>query len=221
MRRIVLPLLLGLLLLSLASPAAAANPHDRQSFSQSGFWADAYWDTCSVEPADTCTSVSLNAFSGARSDTLGGRPTRSSAEELCYGIQTYDPTGGGEGPFTYTYGCAGTAVTFAGDLSTATATATIPLQTCTFDPATGMETCTSAGSVVASVTWTAIGPLETFRERFTSTNTFDGMTCTHMYAAAGSRRFATATATVDGVSLGDADFAMLNDGRHRSSFSCR
>ena len=221
MRRIVFPFLLGMLLITVASPVAAANPHDRQSNSHDGFWADASWDTCFPELAETCTSIYLYAFSGDRSDTFAGRPTRSSVEELCYSLNTYDPIGGHEGPFTFTGGCAAATITFADDLSAATATATIPLETCTFDPATGTETCTSAGSVQASVTWTAVGPLEEFRDQYKNTTTVNGMTCTQMFLIDGTRRFATATATVDGVALGDAYFASINEGQGHSSSSCR
>lgn len=220
-RRLLIPVVLGLLALTVASPVAGANPHERHTFSQSGLFADAYWDTCFPEVAETCTSVYISVLSGVRSDSSGVRPTRSAGDEVCYSSNIYDPTGG-DPSFTYTYGCSTTAtVTFADDLSTATASGTIEVQDCTFDPEVNAETCTPGGTVDVSATWTAIGPLEQFRERSRSTSTVEGMTCTNMFSGQGTRRFGSATATVDGVSLGDADFAFLSEGRQRSSFSCR
>jgi hypothetical protein len=235
MRRILVVLVAtSLLMLGLVSPAAAQNgPSESFKFRDSftGQTADASWFACEPDTPEagleTCTFTDIWASDGRGQSKDGpGKPTPFSFTAACISMFTVVFTS--EGDFVdeeeSIFGCDENAsLTIAGDLTSATLNANVTLIECEEDPDTGDFFCEEIpnGAVAVSATWTGTGGLIRFMDRHRSMDMSLDHRCAFSFSGRGLRREATATATVDGVQLGDSDWASLSDGSFKSAASCR
>jgi hypothetical protein len=229
MRR-VLPLLLAIVaLLTVAvTPALGQQEPHRFSGRQNGVQADAFWETCTpdtpVPGQTTCEIVSIFAFDGRSVFRENGSPPMGSGGSVCLTLDVFNQTTGE--PVSIESGCTDTfAFQAASDLSSATASATVPVETfvCTPD-GNGGFICEPSGDpprdVAVSVSWTAAGPLTKFRDRFVSRTEAEGLICVFKQSGRGVRTDAVATATVDGAALGESVFATVTRGRFEFVDKC-
>jgi hypothetical protein len=123
--------------------------------------------------------------------------------------ENFDSNGNFTGA-TDVFGEAESGVSFsvAGQLSSATASATVPVTSCSYDADFNLIGCSDAGTVDVSANWTGEGPIArgTFNQNFHQ----DGFHEVDHFT--GTDRQATATATVDGTSLGTGDLLFADLG---------
>ena len=225
MRFIIRVCALSLVLsLLLAAPVAAQEEYSFRSTS-TGTIADAYWVTCTPDtPAAgllTCTSTNVNVVEGSQrfmSDVEG--PARGGSM-ACVGTQTWIQGPESFEEVSFASGCTESfTFTAAADLSTAHLTATVPLTEleCT---ETGCEPVGEPFNVTIDVTWTALGPAQTVRERGVFHYSHDGFWCMSKQSRRGLAAPATATGAIDGMDLGTAQLAQVFAGRMSFADSCR
>lgn len=227
MRRIIV-VLVALFALSAvwATPVLGAEGY-RFSSKQVGVSADAFWELCQEDTPEegltTCEFVSIFAFSGRSVFRESGSPPIRQTGYACVSLDVTDEFGF---PVSVETGCAVEFVfTSATDLSTASLTATIPVETleCTETPE-GVF-CEPVGSetrdVAVAASWSAVGPLTKFRDRFVSHTETEGFECVFKQTGHGERTEAIATATVDGAELGESTFAALTNGTFKFLDRCR
>jgi hypothetical protein len=227
MRRVlVLPMLAALLIMS-AAPALAQDGV-RFASMQNGLSADAFWEDCTPDTPEvglqTCSFVNVFVFDGTTRFSEGGKPTRSGSL-ACVNLAMVVVTDEGEfvEELSNESGCNepldAADLDVADDLSTATLETTIAVQEFVCDE----ETCEPVGDprdVIVDVTWTAVSDVVAFRERNVSHSTNDGQKCSFMFSGDGEQVDANATGTVDGVTLGDSEFAQISRGKQSVSEHC-
>jgi hypothetical protein len=233
-RTLVILVATSLLMLGLVSPAAAHDePSESFKFRDSftGQTADASWFACEPDTPEagleTCTFTEIWASDGKGKSKDGpGKPTAFSFTTAC--ISMFKVVFTAEGDFVdeeeSIFGCDENAsLTIAGDLTGAILNANVTPIECEEDPETGEIFCEEIpnGTVAVSATWTGTGELTRFMDRHRSMEMSPDHRCTFSFSGRGLRREATATATVDGVSLGDSDWASLSDGSFKFAASCR
>lgn len=223
-RFITIVSLLGALLLASVAPVGAQEDF---STTRTGTQADAFWQDCTPDVPEpglqTCRFHSVFALDGSERSKGGtGKPSRQ-ADQACVSIGEAVLTGTGEfvEDISNEFGCTGlNGVTFtvASDLSSASLTGSITVQSFTCGP-TGCVPSGGSRTVGVDVDWTATGPLTSFREQSVSHSTFDGEWCLFKSSGRGERRAATATGAIDGTTLGTSTFAQIVQGR--TSFTNR
>jgi hypothetical protein len=198
MRRIALYLVLfALVALSWGGSTAAAAPAQTFHFQFNGSFAQALWET------QTSNSIT-DTFVFAEQDRRGA--TFLFLDEL---TANFDSSGNFTGA-TDVFGEADSGVSFSigKSLSSATASATVPVTSCSYDADFNLIGCSDAGTIDVSASWTGEGPIArgTFNDNFHQ----DGFHEVDHFT--GSDRQATATATVDGTSLGVSDLLFADLG---------
>lgn len=227
MRRIIV-VLVALFALSAvwATPVLGAEAY-RISAKQVGVSADAFWESCQEDTPEvgqtTCEFVSIFAFEGRSVFRESGSPPIRQGGIACVSHDVTDEFGA---PVSVETGCAEDFVfTYATDLSSASLSATMPVETlvCTETPE-GVF-CEPGGGelrdVAVSATWNAVGPPTKFRDRFVSHTETEGFECVFKQSGRGVRTDAVATAMVDGVDLGESAFASLTEGTFKFLDRCR
>jgi hypothetical protein len=189
MRRIALYLVLfAFFTLGGGSSTAAAAPAQTLHFN--GSFAQALWET------QTSSSIT-ETFVFAQSDRNG-----AAFLFLDQFTENFDSNGNFTGA-TDVFGEADSGVSFSSShsLATATASATVPVTSCSYDADFNLIGCSDAGTIDVSASWTGEGPIArgTFNQNFHQ----DGFHEVDHFT--GSDRQATATATVGGTSLGTGD----------------
>ncbi len=229
MRRLFLLPLLAAVLLTSAAPVAAQEEFRFTSTSR-GFSADAFWQSCMPDTPETglqtCSFVSVNVFEGTTRFREGTGQPMTSGTLACVSLATVILTD--EGQFvdevSNEFGCDETleagALTIADDLTSATLDTTISVQEFICDEVS-CEPVGDPRDVAVDVTWTAVSPVVSFRERNVSHSTVDGLRCTFMFSGSGERAEAVATGTIDGTALGDSTFAQIARGRFSATERCR
>jgi hypothetical protein len=170
--------------------------------------ANAGWSTCPDGPAgpdevctDTYISVAQEMYreDGTRfpSKTLSLYEVRYMVDDQGNWISVSDTSGYGDASLTINK-----------KLTSASASATVPLTICTVD-GDGNYTCVEGGSVMVSGLWTGVGDLE--RSHGVYHNLSTGFTLNSHWKA--TYRNATATGQVNGVDLGTSLYAALNDSK--------
>lgn len=229
MRRLfILPLLAAVLIASTA-PVAAQEPF-RFASTQNGLFADAFWQSCTPDTPEpglqTCSFVNVFAFDGTTRFREGaGQPTTSgSLACVFHGVVVITDAGEFVEELSNESGCDETLTTdeftVAADLSSATLTTTIAVQGQVCDEF-GCVPVGDPRDVAVDVTWTAVSPVVSFRDRQVSHSTVDGLKCTFLFSGSGERAEAVATGTVDGMALGDSVFAQISRGRQSFSEHCK
>jgi hypothetical protein len=198
MRRITLLLVLSALVaLGGGSSTAAAAPAETFHFQFNGSFAEALWET-------QTSSSFTDTFVFAQKDKRG-----NALLFLDEFTENFDSNGNFTGA-TDVFGEADSGVSFsvAGQLSSATASATVPVTSCSYDADFNLIGCSDAGTVDVSANWTGEGPIArgTFNQNFHQ----DGFHEVDHFT--GTDRQATATATVDGTSLGTGDLLFADLG---------
>ena len=227
MRRIII-VLIALVALSVVwtTPVLGADGF-RFEGKQVGVSADAFWESCQEDVPEegltTCEFVSIFAFDGESVFREAGSPTIRESGHACVSLDIFDDLGN---PVSLETGCAEVfEFSVATDLSTASLTATIPVETLECTETHEGIFCEPVGSetrdVAVSATWNAVGPITTFRDRFVSHTETDGFECVSRQIGRGVRTDAVATANVDGTDLGESTFAMLTDGLFKFLDRCR
>ncbi len=175
MRRVVTAfIVLPILVLALAAPAAAAPPL-KESGTQLSFFS--VNTECS---GATCTDTVLEAF------TIDAQTVAVCLSYFTYNIHTGRGTGEGS--------CAETdssALTISPELTVTLDETAITLFSC------NRHTCTEGDTVVVSAQDSAIGPI--FSE--TSRGTFTDGTCTYRFSSSSDSAEIAGTMTIDGVTL--------------------
>ncbi len=174
MRRLLFPaIVVPLLLLAIAAPAAAAPPF-KESGTQQSFYSVS--TSCS---GSTCTDTVLDAFM-IDPDTL----------LVCVSSYTYSTR---TGRFqSESSGCDETspdALTITGDFDVTLAETTITLVEC------NRRGCRETDTITVSAHDSAVSPIYTYSDR----GTFSDGTCTFRYSSRGSGAEVAGTMTVDGV----------------------
>jgi hypothetical protein len=180
MRRLIVILGTLAIVLAMAAPAAAAPPVKESGSYQ---YASASTSTCDQQGAGqtTCTESYLDAFMGP------------DYADVCIWVVTYALSPRGQGRLiSEVSGCApANGFSVAADLTSASLGSTsIPVYSC------GSRSCSDAGTVDASASWLAVGPVNTYTGRSTST---EG-SCTYRQTFSGTSAEATASVTIDGTS---------------------
>jgi hypothetical protein len=198
MRRILLCLVLfALVALSGGSSTAAAARAETLHFRFNGSFAEALWET------QTSNSIT-DTYVFAQKDRRG-----NAFLFLDEFTANFDSNGNFTGA-TDVFGEVDSGVSFSvgGNLSSATASATVPVTSCSYDADFNLIGCSDAGTVDVSANWTGEGPIArgTFNQNFHQ----DGFHEVDHFT--GTNRQATATATVDGASLGTGDLLFADLG---------
>lgn len=227
-RLLVLPLLVAVLLAS-AAPVAAQEEF-RFASTSNGFSADAFWESCTPDTPEaglqTCSFVSVFVFDGTTRFREGTGKPMTGGTLACVSLAEVVLTADRQfvEELSNEFGCDETleagALTIADDLSSATLDTTISVEAQVCDELG----CTPVGDprdVAVDVTWTAVSPAVTFRERNVSHSTVDGLRCTLMFSGSGERAQAVASGTVDGMALGDSTFAQISRGKQSVSQHCK
>jgi len=202
MRRIALYLFL-LVLVALAGGVSSATAASGQTFHfrVNGSFAQAFWET------QTSSSIT-ETFVYAESDRPG--PAFLFLDEF---TENYDSNGNFIGA-TDIFGETDSGVSFAsrGGLASASASASVPTTTCTYDANFNQIGCVDSGNVDVSADWTGQGPIArgTFNQNFHQ-NGFHEVD--HFN---GTDRQASASATVGGTSLGTGDLVFADLGTAKS-----
>jgi hypothetical protein len=198
MRRIALYLVLfALVALAGGSSTAAAAPAETLHFQFNGSFAEALWET------QTSTSFT-DTFVFAQQDRQGA--TFLFLDQF---TANFDKKGNFTGA-TDVFGEADSGVSFSigKSLSSATASATVPVTSCSYDADFNLIGCSDAGTIDVSAGWTGEGPIArgTFNDNFQQ----DGFHEVDHFT--GTNRQATANVTVDGTSLGTGDLLFADLG---------
>jgi hypothetical protein len=198
MRRIALYLVLfALVALAGGSSTAAAAPAETFHFRFNGSFAQALWET-------QTSSSFTDTFVFAQRDRQGA--TFLFLDQF---TAYFDSNGNFTGA-TDVFGEADSGVSFSSttSLSSATASATVPVTSCSYDADFNLIGCSDAGTLDVSASWTGEGPIA--RGTFNSNFHQDGFHEVDHFT--GTDRQATATATVDGTSLGVGDLLFADLG---------
>jgi len=226
MRRTFSVLLALIALLAVAATPAMAQDAYRFSFRQSGLSADAFWQTCvedSPSPGlTTCESASIFAFDGKIVIREAGSPPQRQGGQACVSMDVTDETGL---PVSAEFGCTDVLdFEAATNLSSATLSATVPVEAFVCSEVPGGVECVPSGDpardVAVSANWTSVGPVTRFRDRSFSRTETDGLVCVFRQSGRGTRADAVATATVDGADLGSSQFAAITKGVFRVVDRC-
>ena len=208
---------IGLLVLSTSSAAAATGPGGNLSYSQDGKSADASSSGCisNGDGTSTCTYLDISLFVGTTSDDVNGT---IHARNLCLNVYTYtsvDATGEFVGDPASESGCRGPlpnkAVRFGTKLTSVTlATTTVPIGQVVCDKSADPITCTSGPThdVQVAGTWTGVGAT-TYTN---SHSVVDDGTCRVTQSEKSHSRGATFAGTFNGSSL-TSDAAQIADGK--------
>jgi hypothetical protein len=202
MRRIILSLML-MALVAFAGGAgnAVAAPGQTFQFHLNGSFAEAQWQTQTTNSiTDTFVSAGHN---------------QPSATFLVFDefTTTFDNSGNITG-HTDVSGAVNSGVSFSivNPLASAAASASVPATSCSYDANFNLIGCVDVGTVDVSASWTGQGPIA--RGTFNSNFRVDGFHEISHFT--GSNREATATATLDGTSLGTGDLIFANIGTAKS-----
>ncbi len=232
MQRLLRLSALFLVSLLVAAPVAA---HAQEEFSfkytATGTSAQAQWGTCepdTPEPGfETCEVTSVNVRQGTSRVKSPVEGVVRGGSSVCVYTETYIQSPESFETLSAASGCTETfSLTVAPDLSTAHLVATVPVFDfeCREEPP-GEFFCEPVGAatnVAVDVTWTALEPAATVRER----GTFQyldpsGLRCKSQYSRRGLSAFSTATGSVGGVQVGEAEYAEIFSGRMSFADSCR
>jgi hypothetical protein len=207
MRRIIfLLMLMALVAFAGGAGKAVAAPGQTFQFHQNGSFAEAGWVT---QTTNTTTSTFVRA-----ENNNPGAPLLVFDEQ----IQTFDNSGNFTG-ITDVSGEADSGVSFSivSPFLSASASASVPATSCSYDANFNLIGCVDL-TVAVSASWTGQGPIE--RGTFNSNFRTDGFHVIEHFT--GADRFATATATLDGTSLGTGDLAFADFGtaKHGTVMIC-
>ena len=221
---IAVPILIALF----AAPAMAATGELRYASTQDGVLATGFWESCTPDTPEpglqTCSVVNVQLFDGKTRFSEGsGKPTIAGSLAC---VNLFSAVFTAEGEFVEELssesGCNENldegALTVAGDLSSVTLATSIAVNEFLCDEVS-CEPVGDPRDVEVDVTWTAVSEAVAFRERNVSHSTSDGLRCMFMFSGTGERADATATGTVDGVTLGEAG-AEISRGRQSVSQNC-
>lgn len=199
MRRRLSALLLGLVAsLAIAAPALADTVPDPGNYRDSGS-ADYFHATVSDCLGASCTDTTVY---GAIADLHGG----DVVVHVCVDRYTYSIRGGGGG--TWAYGCAEVAPDIAADLTSASFSGTIQVESC------GRRTCT-IDDVNVSVSMAVVGePIP-----YAHSQKFQYDNCTDTYRVRGSSAPAEGSMEVDGTSF--AAYGAIGSETFAYSVRCR
>jgi hypothetical protein len=216
-KRLSLVAVLGVMVLILATvlapgPAVAAGQTFHYSFAGEG--ADAGWTTCPFEPVpnvvctDTYISVAEQVY---KEDGTKFPSTTLSLYQFSYKFDR-------KGNYIFvsdSYGFGDATLSVGRQLKSASASATVPITTCTVDRR-GNWTCRDNGTVTVSASWTGWGDLvrsngnyHTVSKGFTYNSHFQGM-----------YRDATASGQVNGSNLGTPWWASIYDSKWSDAHIC-
>jgi hypothetical protein len=198
MRRIALYLVLfALVALAGGGSTAAGAPAQTQHFQFNGSFAEALWET-------QATTSTTDTFVFAQKDRHG-----SASLFLDVFTANFDSSGNFTGA-TDVFGNADSGVSFSTStsLSSAMASATVPVTSCSYDADFNPIGCSDAGTLDVSAAWTGQGPIA--RGTFNNNFHVDGFHEVDHFT--GSDRQATASATVGGTSLGTGDLLFADLG---------
>jgi hypothetical protein len=186
MRRIALVSVLSVVVLLVGSSTAAASPGDTVHIRLNRSFAQALWETHT-------SNSSTEPYVFAERDRQGA--TTLYFDEF---TRYFDDNGNFAGS-TDVSGQADTGVSFSAEsLSSVTASATVPVTSCSYDADFNLIACVDAGTRHVSAHWTGEGPIS----RGTTTTNFNEDGVHQISHVVGADRQAIATATVDGSSLG-------------------
>lgn len=198
MRRIALSVVLFVVVALVGgSSTAAAAPTQTVRFQFNGSFAEALWET-------QTSSSFTDTFVFVQKDRRG-----SASLFLDQFTANFDNNGNFTGA-TDVSGEADSGVSFSSSrsLSSAMASASVPVTSCTYDANGDLIGCSDAGMIDVSASWTGEGPIArgTFNDNFHQ----DGFHEVDHFT--GTDRQATASATVDGISLGTGDLQFADLG---------
>lgn len=211
MRRIALFLVLFVLIVLVGgSSTAAAAPAGTIHFHFNGSFAESAWGT------QTSNSFT-DTFVFVQRDRHGN---------IILDFDQFTTNVDNSGNFTGAtdvFGEADSGVSFSTTrgLSSATVSAAVPVTSCSYDADFNLIGCVDAGTLDVSADWTGEGPIA----RGTMTNNFHQDGFHEVDHFTGTDRQATATATVDGTSLGTddllfADLGTANSGSVQICHNC-
>jgi hypothetical protein len=207
MRRIALfSVLLVFVAVVAGSGTAVAAPGEVVHFHLNRSFAQALWETHTSDS-------SSESYVFAQRDRQGA--TTFYLDEF---TRQFDSSGNFTGS-TDVSGQADTGVSFAvRSLSSVTASATVPVTSCSYGADFHLIACVDAGALDVSAHWTGEGPTT----RGTTTTSFHEAGFLQVDHVTGADRQATATGTVDGASLGTGDllFAYLGTAVSGSVMVC-
>ena len=184
--------------LVLAGPVLADTVPDPGNYRDSGT-ADSFYAYAGECGASTCTDYNVY---GQIVDLQGGDTFAS----VCVDIYTYSTRGGGRS--SYQYGCAEVAPNIAADLSSASFSGTIPLETC------NRQGCTIE-EINVSVSLSAVADPSSYS--YTQKSTFGN--CTDTYRVRGEAADAEGSIDIDGTSL--SAFGQITSESFAFSSRCR
>lgn len=199
------------------SPASAART---DSYRVRGFSAWGYWDHCTK---DSCSLIDLVVFEGkikSVDERLKG--TRVCLYMLVYPVGGFRAASSRPPPHETESGCTTAprrTLVVSKDLSAANlAATTVQVESCSYDPDTGDETChpERSRSIQVTAQWTADGPAYQESER----HRVDFGDCSETYIARGTFREADVTATLSGRALGRSGEVELHKGMSKFRSNC-
>ncbi len=212
MRRILAPLAVALVVLAMGLPAAAADPSGTTGEQQrafvyrltlAGYIGIGSWTTCAdPRPGDVCTDTVVYAFKTVtREGKWRDRAPVVKVEQYVYEILAEEP---GWRPLLEQFGrTESPLIQTQPRLDWLRASGTVPLSICTDFDESAPPAC--SGDVAVSVAWTGTGTASQLRDSWVSAD----RTMLMKEWGKGWQRPATATATLDGSSLGTAADATL------------
>lgn len=210
---LMLALTMALSVLALGSePSLAAG--QTFHFSYSGKGADAFWTTCPFEPianvvcTDTWISVADQVY---KEDGTRFPSTTLFFDQFSYKF-------GRKGNFIFvseSYGFGDANLSINKQLTSASASATVPLAICTVDRR-GNWTCKDNGIATVSASWTGQGDLVRSGGNYHTVS--KGSTYNSHFK--GAYRYATASGQVNGSDLGTSFWASIFDSRWSDVFVC-
>ncbi len=214
--------LASILLITLATPVSAEPPGFRFSVRTTGVEANVFWEECEEDTPEpgttTCTFVSLFAFDG----TQRVNHEQFEGSFACLFIDVVEFTAEQGQVVRSEFGCSEDVdVTLARRLASGRLTGTFTVTAIECDPE-GLCEETGERDVTVNATWTGIGPLTRFHYRSMEHPIGNVETrCKFMESGKGLRREAVATATIDGLQLGETSFGFLSEGKFSFSVKCQ
>jgi hypothetical protein len=183
---------------AIATPLTA-SASTQQRFSVAGAGAEAFFSTCPGIPqlGVVCTDTYINVAN----QIIKSGASKSSGTTLFLDEYSYicNPTTCDLVSRTFGFGSASLSIDT--KLTKASATSSVPVNTCLPDGAGG-AICADAGFVGVSATWSGVGDLQ----RQVSNILYSSRSFSEHFHLNGLVRFATASATVNGNNLGVSDF---------------
>ncbi len=216
---------IGLLLLSTSSVAAATGPGTDLSFGQDGQSADASSSACAAngDGTSTCKDVDLSIFVGTHSDDVNGKVH---ARQVCVNLFSYtyvDASGEFVGDPLSESGCRDTlpikSLRFGAKLTSVTLASTaIAIGQIVCDKTADPITCVAGPThdVTIAGSWTGVGPITSTNSR----SVVDDGTCRVTQAEKSHTRGAAFEGTFDGQILG-SDAAQIVIGKTSFVSQCR